>query len=76
MGHSVRGSYVRIEQGLISDTPYASGGVVKVSGTQKYGCGGTVTARFALIAFVAWKRLADSTLGKLWGAPRVGLKCP
>ena len=31
----------------------------------KYGCRGTVTARFALIAFVAWKRLADSTLGKL-----------
>ena len=31
----------------------------------KYGCRGTVIARFAIIAFVAWKRLADSTLGKL-----------
>ena len=32
----------------------------------------TVTARFALIAFVAWKRLADSTLGKLLVHPEYG----
>ena len=38
----------------------------------KYGCRGTVTARFALIAFVAWKRLADSTLGKLLVHPEYG----
>ena len=38
----------------------------------KYGCRGTVTARFALIAVVAWKRLADSTLGKLFVHPEYG----
>ena len=38
----------------------------------KYGCRGTVTARFALIAFIAWKRLADSTLGKLLVHPEYG----
>ena len=42
----------------------------------KYGCRGTVTARFALIAFVAWKRLAASTLGKLMVHPEYGWKCP
>ena len=38
----------------------------------KYGCRGTQTARFALIVFVAWKRLADSTLGKLLVHPEYG----
>ena len=39
----------------------------------KYGCRGTVTVtRFVLIAFVAWKRLADSTLGKLLVHPEYG----
>ena len=38
----------------------------------KYCCRGTVTAHFALITFVAWKRLADSTLGKLLVHPEYG----
>ena len=44
----------------------------KLQWNPKYGCRGTVTARFALIAFVAWKRLADSTLGKLLVHPEYG----
>ena len=38
----------------------------------KYGGKGTVTARFALIALVAWQYLSDSTLRKLFVHPKYG----
>ena len=36
----------------------------------KYGCTGTVTTRFALIALVAWHYSFDSTLRKLFVHPK------
>ena len=38
----------------------------------KYGCKGTVTTRFALIALVAWQYYFDSTLRKLLVHPKYG----
>ena len=38
----------------------------------KYGCKGTVTTRFALIALVAWQYSLDSTLRKLFVHPKYG----
>ena len=38
----------------------------------KYGCWGTVTTRFALIALVAWQYSFDSTLRKLSVHPKYG----
>ena len=38
----------------------------------KYGCKGTVTTRFALIALVAWQYSFDSTLRKLSVHPQYG----
>ena len=55
-----------------SEMPICSCQIAIFQWSPKYGCRGTVTARFALIAFVAWKRLADSTLGKLLVHPEYG----
>ena len=38
----------------------------------KYGCKGTVTTRFALIALLAWQYWFDSTLRKLFVHPKYG----
>ena len=55
-----------------SGGPYELGRAASSQWNPKYGCKGTVTTRFALIALVAWQYKFDSTLKKLFVHPKYG----
>ena len=70
------GNFAQIHPALVKDKDRISGHNSVEPKVRLQGYGYSPLCSHSSIAFVAWKRLADSTLGEAFGAPRVRLKCP